>query len=92
MKFDPRCKDFETASGNSDAGCFRKRRSFSVRIVSKDNSICDLCPYKVGLLQQKLHGGARKGAGRPKGSGKKEETVVIRVPKSKVDAVRKLIK
>jgi hypothetical protein len=43
-------------------------------------------------MKKKPHGGKRKGAGRPKGSGKKEETVVIRVPKSKVEAVRKLIK
>lgn len=35
------------------------------------------------------HGGARKGAGRPK---TKEDTVVMRVPKSLVPAVKKLIK
>lgn len=34
------------------------------------------------------HGGNRKGAGRPK---TKEETVVMRIPKSKVAAVKKLI-
>ena len=39
------------------------------------------------------HGGKRKGAGRPKGSGKrfKEPTVVKRIPKSKVAAVDRLI-
>jgi hypothetical protein len=34
------------------------------------------------------HGGKRKGAGRPK---TKEPTVVMRIPKSKVEAVKKLI-
>jgi hypothetical protein len=34
------------------------------------------------------HGGKRKGAGRPK---IKEDTVVMRIPKSKVAAVKKLI-
>jgi hypothetical protein len=42
------------------------------------------------------HGGNPKGAGRKKGYRKppelkKEETVVMRIPKSKVEAVRKLI-
>lgn len=37
------------------------------------------------------HGGKRKGSGRPKGSTSKEPTVVIRVPVSKVDAIKKLI-
>jgi hypothetical protein len=32
-------------------------------------------------VKKKPRGGTRKGAGRPKGSGKKEETVVMRVPK-----------
>jgi hypothetical protein len=41
----------------------------------------------------KTHGGKRKGAGRPKldNSKKKEPTVVMRIPKSKVELV-KLIK
>jgi hypothetical protein len=41
----------------------------------------------------KTHGGKRKGAGRPKmdNSKKKEATVVMRIPKSKVELV-KLIK
>ena len=40
-----------------------------------------------------LHGGERKGAGRPKlpPEAKKEETVTMRVPKSKVPAVLKAI-
>lgn len=33
------------------------------------------------------HGGKRKGSGRPK----KEPTVIMRIPKSKVEAVKKLI-
>lgn len=39
------------------------------------------------------HGGKRKGSGRPKlkKSKKKEPTVVMRIPKSKVDAVLKAI-
>jgi hypothetical protein len=39
-------------------------------------------------MKQPTHGGARKGAGRPK---TKEPTVVMRVPKSKVEVVKKLI-
>jgi hypothetical protein len=35
------------------------------------------------------HGGKRKGAGRPK---TKEDTVVMRIPKSKVEEVEKLLK
>ncbi len=38
------------------------------------------------------HGGKRKGAGRPKGSATKEPTKVIRVPVSKLEAVKELIK
>lgn len=38
-------------------------------------------------MKKKAHGGARKGAGAPK----KEPTVVMRIPKSKVAAVKKLI-
>lgn len=40
-----------------------------------------------------LHGGERKGAGRPKlpPEAKKEETVTMRIPKSKVPAVLKAI-
>jgi len=41
-------------------------------------------------MKKKTHGGTRKGAGRPKGSGKKEETVVIRVPKRLKQAIEKL--
>lgn len=40
-------------------------------------------------MKKKPHGGARKGAGRPK---TKEPTVVMRIPISKVEAVNKLIK
>jgi predicted DNA binding CopG/RHH family protein len=40
------------------------------------------------LFDKKQHGGARKGAGRP---AKKEPTVVMRIPVSKVEAVKKLI-
>lgn len=35
----------------------------------------------------KIHGGKRKGAGRPK----KEPTITMRIPISKVEAVKKLI-
>lgn len=40
------------------------------------------------------HGGKRKGAGRPKmkDSEKKEPTKVMRIPHSKVDDVKKIIK
>lgn len=38
--------------------------------------------------KQPTHGGARPGSGRPK----KEPTVVMRIPKSKVKAVLKLLK
>lgn len=40
------------------------------------------------MKQKSTHGGKRKGAGRPK---TKEDTVVMRIPKSKVEAVKKLI-
>ena len=55
----------------------------------------------MNLLQMKetkpTHGGKRKGAGRKKGYRKKkselkEPTVVMRIPQSKVSAVKKLIK
>lgn len=39
-------------------------------------------------MKKKHHGGKRKGAGAPK----KEPTVVMRIPISKVPAVKKLIK
>jgi hypothetical protein len=39
-------------------------------------------------MKKKPHGGARKGAGRHP----KEPTVVIRVPVSKLEAVKELIK
>lgn len=39
-------------------------------------------------MKKKPHGGARKGAGAPK----KEPTVVMRIPISKVAAVEKLLK
>lgn len=40
------------------------------------------------------HGGKRKGSGRPKlkDSEKKEPTKVMRIPESKVDDVKKIIK
>jgi len=37
---------------------------------------------------KKQHGGKRPGSGRPK----KEKTVVMRIPKSKVKSVKELIK
>lgn len=40
------------------------------------------------MKQQKNHGGKRKGAGRPK----KEKTKPMRIPLSKVEAVKALIK
>lgn len=39
-------------------------------------------------MKKKKHGGARKGAGRKP----KEPTVVMRIPISKVEAVKKLLK
>lgn len=48
-------------------------------------------------LKNKTHGGARKGAGRKPGKKafvnveKKEPTVVMRIPLSKVEAVKKLL-
>jgi len=39
-------------------------------------------------MKKKTHGGKRKGSGRPK----KEKTVVMRIPKSKVKSVKELIK
>lgn len=39
-------------------------------------------------MKKKPHGGARKGAGRPP----KEPTVVMRIPVSKIAAVKKLLK
>lgn len=44
-------------------------------------------------MKKKPHGGKRKGAGRPKlkKSEKKEPTVVMRIPKSKMAAVLKAI-
>lgn len=41
------------------------------------------------MKKNQTHGGARKGAGRPI---TKEPTVVMRIPISKVEAVKKLIK
>ncbi len=38
-------------------------------------------------IKKKTHGGKRKGAGRPK----KEPTVTMRVPISKVEKIKKLI-
>lgn len=40
------------------------------------------------MPKKKPHGGARKGAGAPK----KEATVVMRIPVSKVAAVEKILK
>lgn len=40
-------------------------------------------------MKKKPHGGARKGAGRPV---TKEPTIVMRIPISKVEAVKMLIK
>lgn len=58
-------------------------------------AVPDLLKYEKRLInyfKPELNGetgGARKGAGRPK---TKEDTVVMRVPKSLVPAVKKLIK
>lgn len=43
------------------------------------------------MAKKKQHGGKRKGSGRPIGTAKKEHTVVMRVPLSKVEAVRELL-
>lgn len=48
-------------------------------------------------MKKPTHGGKRKGAGRKKGfrmkeSEKKEPTIVMRIPVSKVEAVKKLLK
>lgn len=43
---------------------------------------------EIKMKKKKPHGGARKGAGRP---STKEETVVIRVPKSKALYIKKLL-
>lgn len=45
-------------------------------------------------MKKNPHGGKRKGAGRPKlkDTEKKEPTKVMRIPESKVDAVKKIIK
>lgn len=55
----------------------------------------DLQPYWFAdddlyfmALKKTSHGGKRKGAGRPK---TKEDTVVMRIPVSKVEAVKKVI-
>lgn len=42
-------------------------------------------------MKKSTQGGKRKGAGRPKGSGKKEPTVTKRLPKSLLPEVEKLI-
>jgi hypothetical protein len=39
------------------------------------------------MKKKKTHGGARKGAGRPV----KEPTVVIRIPVSKVETIKKML-
>lgn len=41
-----------------------------------------------GCMKKQTHGGKRKGSGRPK----KERTVVMRIPKSKVKLVKQLLK
>lgn len=43
------------------------------------------------MIKQKTHGGRRTGAGRKKGNGIKEPSVVIRIPQSQQAKVRKLI-
>lgn len=45
-------------------------------------------------MKKETHGGSREGSGRPKlkDSEKKEQTKVMRVPVSKVDEVKKVIK
>lgn len=63
---------------------------------------CNWSQLKVQILpafqritmKKKPHGGKRKGAGRPKlkDSDKKEPTKVMRIPESKVDDVKKIIK
>lgn len=45
-------------------------------------------------MKNKQHGGAREGSGRPKlkKSEKKEPTKVMRIPNSKVEEVKNIIK
>ena len=42
-------------------------------------------------MKKKPHGGARKGAGRKPGITFKEPTIVMRIPISKVEIVKKII-
>ena len=57
----------------------------------RHNSRC-LYWQKMANVRKKKHGGARKGAGRKPGITFKEPTVVMRIPISKVEAVKKLLK
>lgn len=43
--------------------------------------------YADKIIKKKPHGGKRKGAGRPA----KEPTKVMRIPVSKIDAIKKII-
>ena len=44
------------------------------------------------MKKKKPHGGARPGAGRKEGVRYKEETKVIRVPVSKIEEIKALLK
>lgn len=64
-----------------------------IRFYSNLENITDfqrreIVTYLANEMKKKPHGGKRKGAGRPV---TKEPTVVMRIPKSKVEAVKKLI-
>lgn len=39
------CNDFETASRNSDAKCFRKRASYTIALLRKNPETCIGCVY-----------------------------------------------
>lgn len=43
----PCCNDFEIACRNSDANCFRKKKSYSLPLVKRNQSICDDCVYNT---------------------------------------------
>lgn len=51
---------------------------------------CTLNCNSICINNRPKRGGNRKGAGRPKGKTK-EETKVIRIPISKLDAVKKVL-
>lgn len=40
-----KCDDFDTASRNSDSNCFRKKKSYSKRLIKSNPFTCDGCVY-----------------------------------------------